>query len=464
MSQAILPLPNQHILILPGGKHMALCKESFFPATYRAAQVQEIMDAIARLRSIAVFGLAGMGKSNVFRFIASHPHVKPRYLGASAARFTLVLIDCNLVDPHDEQSLLQELDTQLQRAGMRLPADAPHDLSPRFSIRLRLESVEPERAVVLLMDPLDLAFQSLAPHFWAYLRGLRDVKGNVAFVLGARRPPPPLRELQELLTDACWITPLNRRDAFDSLARDEKRLEIHFSKQTKTQLFELSGGHPGLLKNAAELVGRGKVELGAPTDAVVRQFLASETICQVCSDLWSDVKPEWKTSEWIGLNVPEAQLDQASLAFLRRAGILQPRSAALAFFSPLMQEYIRAQSQRVVRIRLGTFGETQIESWQGALALRVGESSFRLLRLMAQQPDKIYTRAQLSHVLYAGEANYSGEALAAHIKRLRKTLNVALGQVIAGERFDALVSERKQGYRLNLKSNNGWTLEYHVTS
>ena len=50
-----------------------LYKEGTFPDGYRAAEVGQVLRALSRLRSITITGLAGMGKSNVVRFIVSHP-------------------------------------------------------------------------------------------------------------------------------------------------------------------------------------------------------------------------------------------------------------------------------------------------------------------------------------------------------------------------------------------------------
>ena len=46
-------------------------KEASFPADYRAVEVSQIMSGIHKLRSIAITGLAGMGKSNVVRSLSS---------------------------------------------------------------------------------------------------------------------------------------------------------------------------------------------------------------------------------------------------------------------------------------------------------------------------------------------------------------------------------------------------------
>jgi hypothetical protein len=435
-------------------------KEAFFPVTYRAAQVQAIMDAVARRRSIAVYGLAGMGKSNLLRFLASHLRLKAHYLKEQAEQFQFVSVDCNLSDAHTADGLLRELDFQLERGGLALDRAVSTNLAPRQAIRLRLEATDPAHVIVLLVDPLDAAFAQFEHSFWAYLRGLRDVQGNVVYVLGARRPPPPLRELQELLTEACWVTPLTRQDALDSLARDAKRLRTAFAPRDRALLIGLSGGHPGLLKNCAELAGRGTVSLRQPVETVTRAFLACETIQEVCRDLWSDLSMEWKTLQGLALNVSPVSADDRALDFLQRAGVIHTTRVAYEIVSPLLRAYIVSNLPRVIHVRVGASGEVMLESWQGAQRLKVGDSAFRLLRAFAQQPTQIQTRAQLARVLALGDPHYSDEAVMAHVKRLRKILNDALRPLIGTEHFSAIVPARKQGYRLQCDVNDR-RIEYH---
>jgi hypothetical protein len=92
-------------------------KEAAFKTSYRKAQVQIIMTAIAHRRSIAVLGLAGMGKSNLFRFLVSQRQVRQSYLGRAADKFDFVFVDCNLAGISPE-ALLCELSEQLARSGV----------------------------------------------------------------------------------------------------------------------------------------------------------------------------------------------------------------------------------------------------------------------------------------------------------------------------------------------------------
>ena len=445
---------------------MSLYKESQFPLTYRAAQMRQIMNAISARRSIAVYGFAGMGKSNVLRFLVSHPQIKTHYLGSDAPRFVFAYVDCNLCDPRVENEILAELDAQLERAGLGLPAHArrARQLALRQSIRFRLEAANPAQTIVLVFDPLDLTFESVPAHFWTYLRGLRDLQGNVVYVLGARRPPKPLRELQELLTEACWVTPLNMQDARASLTRDAKRLGVEFSEQDCARLLTLSGGHPGLLKNLADAWRSGVLHAEMSPETLTRAALASDAIAEACRDVWSDLETEWATLHRVALSLPESHSPDATILFLERAGIIEKRAGRYEMFSPLLKAYARAQIPRAIHIVADSSGAARIESWQGVQALKLGDGAMQLLRALAQSPHQVLSRAQLARLLYSGDPNYSNEAVMAHLRRLRKTLNSALRPLTGDANFNAVLSERTHGYRLNRQTKNGWVIEYQLNS
>ncbi len=436
-------------------------KEATFSSTYRAAQVRQILHAVQHRRSIGVFGLAGMGKSNLFRFIVAQPHVRAQYL-TDAAQFLFVFIDCNLVDPRREDALLERLDVELERAGLKVPANPARSLYLRYAIESRIEHADAERVIVLMFDPLDQMFRHFESHFWAYLRGLRDLQGNVVFVLGARRPPTPLGELQELFVDACWVPPLAHQDALDSLARDEQRLGIQFSERAKELLVSLTGGHAGLLKNVADLYNQ--VHMRANASTLLQELSAPEAIQHVCGDLWSELgADERRTLQSLGANAA-VDVNTQTFAFLAQAGLVRLVRATPQIFSPLWKTFVMAQTTPVVQIQVNAAGAVQFESWRETRVLHLNPNAAQLLCAMAQAPERIYTHAQLARLLYSGDPANSREAVSAQIKRLRKMLNTVLSGLTQDATFNAILPQRKQGYRLNLTTRTAWHIEYHVTS
>jgi hypothetical protein len=129
-------------------------KEASFPPDYREAQVRQIMGAVYRLRSIAITGLAGMGKSNVVRFIVSHPQVRPRYLKERANDYAFVHVDCAGLANSDEAEVLGAIVAELHRDGMSADnAPLPQASGPiRHILKEHILGVEPNLNLVLVLD------------------------------------------------------------------------------------------------------------------------------------------------------------------------------------------------------------------------------------------------------------------------------------------------------------------------
>jgi len=80
-----------------------------------------------------------MGKSNVVRFVVSHPQVKSRYLKERAGDFAFVHVDCAGLAAGSEPELLSELWLQLRAAGaLGAGNDAPLPVDGR-SLRQALK-------------------------------------------------------------------------------------------------------------------------------------------------------------------------------------------------------------------------------------------------------------------------------------------------------------------------------------
>src|SRR6266849_142024 len=79
-----------------------------YPADYRAAEVQAIQNAVKAGECVAVVGLSGVGKSNLFGYLAHRPHSgdHPRY----------VLVDGNRLAEPSAGSFLRLMRQSLELA------------------------------------------------------------------------------------------------------------------------------------------------------------------------------------------------------------------------------------------------------------------------------------------------------------------------------------------------------------
>lgn len=437
-------------------------KETDFPGDYRETEVRQIMNALYKLRSIAVNGLAGMGKSNVIRFILSHPQVRPRYLKERANNYALVHVDCAGLAGSHEAELLSEIASQMRAEGLavdetRLPAEAR---LLRRALKEHILAIPPALNLVLVLDYFDEAAATLDHTFFNYLFHLRNSRprGNLVYVFATRRPVNSLYELHELLDDSCFIGPLNAKDALESLRRDEARLGCVFEPEQRDRLLACTGGHPGFLKNAAELTAGGQVNLNQPAETIARQMLQADRISRLAEELWHDLLPaEQELLINAAGTVPLAgTMDDARLTYLERSGLLKkktgPTGRRVALFCPLFEVFIRETKSLhagTVRITAVVPNQAKIETPAGAEYIKLPPLLFALLLTLTQAGGEILYTDDLIARVYGDEAKgVTNAALSQLVKRLREILDPPARRMANAPDFTCVETIRDVGYRI----------------
>ena len=439
-------------------------KEASFPPDYREAEVRQIMDAVYKLRSIAITGLAGMGKSNVVRFIVSHPEVRLRYLKQKANDYAFVHVDCAGLANNDETEILNEVVMGLHREGISAGTASLVQLSgdARHTLKEQILSLEPNLNLVLVLDYFDEAAARLNKAFFNYLFHLRNARprGNLSFIFVTRRPMGHLHELHELLDDSCAIGPLSTKDALDSIQRDEARLGITFDAAQREALIACTGGHPGFLKNACELLGSGEVDTTLPGEDIARQLLRSEKITNLCQELWNDLMPE--EQELLlraARGIPSPQLvDSACVAYLEQSGILirgkrDHGDLEVSIFCPLFEVFVhevKAVVSGAIRITAMFPNQVRIETPTKEESITLPPKLFALLLSLTEAPGQVLPAEQIISRVYGDEAlGVTDAALSQLVKRLRGILDPSVQRMTNDPSYTCIETIRGIGYRFD---------------
>jgi len=436
-------------------------KEASFRPDYRQAQVGQIMAALYKLRSIAVTGLAGMGKSNVVRFIVSHPQVRPRYLKDRADDYTFVHVDCAGLAGSDEAEILSEIAAHLHREGFPAEAGPPPPIhrTIRHLLRDQILSVDARLNLVLVLDYFDEPARELGRPFFNYLFHLRNVRprGNLSYVFVTRRPMGRLHELQELLDDGCTVGPLSYRDALDSIRRDEARLGCALDPEQRDGLIACTGGHPGFMKNGAELACSGRVDLSALATESARQLLRSEKVRNLCEELWNDLTPAEQTIlVHAARHLPQKSVDAGCVAYLERNGLLVRKDMGQGgvdgIFCPLFETFVRQATSTGSAIRITAVfpNRVHVETPAGEEWTTLPPRVFAALLALTEAQGQVVPTDGLIHRVYGDEAaGATNAALSQLIKRLRGALDPRVRRMIDDPGYTCVETIRDVGYRLN---------------
>jgi hypothetical protein len=445
-------------------------KESSFPKEYREAEVRQVMSALKRLRSIDILGLAGMGKSNVVRFVVGHPSVGEHYLGPRAHSLIIVHIDCNRLHSISEEAILGELSRQLTAAGSsaqtgahaRPAGDPIRQL--RTDLTCQIKSLESGWSLAVFLDPCDRAIEHLQPRFFGFLRSLRDQRKNICYVFASRRPVGHRHEFEELLDDPCWVGPLSHQDAMGSIGRDQQRLRTTFTPAEKETLVVVTGGHPGLLKNTTELLHDGFFDPNQDIASIGTRLLQSRKVRAVCQELWDDLASREKEAIALRVSgVPAHALDGEVVRFLVQAGILKGEAQGeTSLLSPLFEKFIHSlKLHPTIELIVGPLNVVQIQSWKGTQSVDLAPLPFKLLQFIAQHGPRVYSKHELSDALYHPEEwPATLDAVDQIVKRLRRELNPVLQDLTADPRYNFFVAVRGRGYKPNAAAKGGLRIQY----
>jgi hypothetical protein len=328
-----------------------------FPADYRAEIVTELMTVVQHGDSACLVGLAGVGKSNLARFLEA-PEVVQRSLPASeAARIHFRRIDCS---PDIDRAQLYEHMAEVVRilihqAGMQsgLPADG--EATPFFKLRHLLKHLceKHQHRIVLIFDEFESMARNQDPQFLQDLRTLRDdhrTTRNVVFLVITHRMPhliggqPALGKQSkffEMIQEHIYaLSPYQRADAdsmIDDLVRRRGATPAPIKPDHRTLLWGLSGGHSGLL---AALFNELYPMFSKSIYKLLKIVHHPSAMQSACEHILRHLHTE--EVEALQAIVLGQHISAEMLLFLRKRGLIRYESAPV-IFSPLLAEYVRFQ-------------------------------------------------------------------------------------------------------------------------
>jgi hypothetical protein len=328
-----------------------------FQLDYRIEIVTELMTVVQQGESACLVGLAGVGKSNLASFLEA-PEVVKRSLPASeAARTHFRRIDCG---PDIDRAQLYEHMAEVVRililqAGMQSGLPADNEAIPFFKLRHLLKHLcdKHQQRIVFIFDEFESMVRHQEAQFLQDLRTLRDdhrTTRNVAFLVITHRMPQLIAgqpgiskqsKFFEIIRDHIYaLAPYQRTDTnsmIEALVQRRGGTLAAINPQHLTLLWELSGGHSGLLAALfSELYPTFSKSIYKLLK-IVHHPSAMQAVCEHILQHLHDEEVEALRALVLGQPIsPEM------LLFLRRRGLIRYESTPV-LFSPLVAEYVRYQ-------------------------------------------------------------------------------------------------------------------------
>lgn len=430
-------------------------KEASLPLTYRRPVIDCLIRSLALQRSVRVAGLSGMGKSNLLRFLVSHPELLENHPAIPATQVHFLHIDCNKLNPLTIATFFRECLFLLSDNRKVTLQTETHLLYKQ--LELALLNLDRKMLVIVVIDRAEYLYQHTSSEFFSQLRNLRDEarSGRMGFIVGSQRPVGDLYELEKLFSDICWVGPLAEDDHQEFFARHEARLGLNIEENNRETLWKLTGGHPGLLKNVLEWMKLNQRQSIPAADVDFMQALLHYTpIRNYCHRLWENLTSDERYSL---RNLVENRQAGESLSFLKHSGLLIDQNDRLDLFSPLWQAYLSQDiwpHQKIgpMQIELDPTTRQVLLQWQGRAVETVIHRKlvFDCLNLLAADPGRIYSKDELINAIYNDDKapEVLDDALFQLVTTLRKLLDPLVEELCPAMTSSCIQNVRGVGYRL----------------
>lgn len=334
---------------------------------YRQEVLTKFFGWVKSAESCHLIGASSMGKTRLMDFLMQ-ADVQEAYLGDSAAKTLFIRIDINRISELTDWGFYElVLMTTLQTAGLHpelqalseqyiknllLPLhDKPNPLKALRCLELTIGSfcVQNNFKLCFLFDEFDEAYTKLSQKVFAQLRAIRDSnKNRLCYALFLRnlpqylRPPAENESFYELLSrNMVGIGPYTFKDTVEMIRQLEARKNHPIKlKETYELIYNMSGGHPGLVYAMFELMV--KVTEQDTRLAQVNWVTHEEPIADECRKLSESLSQEERI---ILANVAQGNsgvIPKHVQKTLLAKGLLRLEDYDVKVFSPIFELYLKS--------------------------------------------------------------------------------------------------------------------------
>jgi hypothetical protein len=192
--------------------------------------------------------------------------------------------------------------------------------------------------ICMLFDEFDETYKSMPVGAFSQLRAVRDAnKYSLFYALFLRNLPDKIRSPKEnesfyelISRNMVGLGPYNRQDSFHIIQHMEKRREHPLLQDQRQWVYELSGGHPGLIQALLFIL---KAKTGTPSNFENLEWIANqEIVFEEFRKIWNGLSEEEKENLH-AISVANAEKITPNIEKLLKAkGLVKDSSL---FFSPL---------------------------------------------------------------------------------------------------------------------------------
>ncbi|MBX3050705.1 MAG: winged helix-turn-helix transcriptional regulator [Caldilineaceae bacterium] len=439
----------------------------------RHTDIRSILERFHASACVEIVGFSNLGKSELLRLLAQRD-VWQRELGEAAREFLPVYIDCNRMVEVTDQGIYELILRCLRESDEELAAN--EELSEAYE-RLTMPTSEfqiplsfnrgltaavqvSQRILVLLFDEFDEAFAHVDSRVFLNLRATKD-RYNPKLLyatatnegLDSIRPGEHCAEFCELFVASRWhLAPLTAGDVAHYVRDAGERIKLDMEQSDGEFLYLWTGGHPGLLKGATQLLLDALAAEGVDADhwqvqrRVAHRLRESSILARENQKIWQNFSEAERSALLAYFGNQTADPDV--LSRLEEKHILIRVEGEQRAFSRLFALFVQGKQAPTAPAVTGLWvdvdsGEVLID---GKPAETLTKLEYQLMTLLFENADKIIDKYEIVTGVW-GEG-YINEVDDARIEKLISRLRQKVEPDPTSPRF--ITTVRGRGYRLLL--------------
>lgn len=418
-----------------------------YSLSYRSNEARQVMEWVRAGQCGTIIGLRGAGKSNFLQFLF-HEDVRKQHLGQNSKAFHFIPVDLLSLTERTAwgvyETLLDNVVKKLHPPDWGKPVLSEISDLYREVFRTRdaliaqrafehcvtLMSQQSTQRLVFIFDEFNM-FRDLPTVLFRCLRAIRDAhKDQICFIVASTQEFTELCDYQEdiehfhrlVSRNICWLGPYNERDAREMISYLAARRDRTLAEDDIANLYELSGGHAGLLKTVLSVIWSNDSQSTSLMD--LAGLMNEPSIRRECGKIWESLSDAEKAA-LCSINNREV-IQPQMLRHLAARGLVRMSGAETDFFSPLFAAYTKEQTPPPTN---GTYisHSNHIVQIDGRRIDDLTELEFEVLFYLYESHGRLCTKDDIVKNVYRQRYdNFQGgvtdEALQALISRLREKI------------------------------------------
>ncbi len=400
------------------------------PDGYRREQIQVLMQAIQAKENRLVFGMPGMGLSNLLRFLVTRTDWGDRNV-------IIAYLDCDTLDDClDSDVFFGEIAREFSNQSP--PDKAGEDVQGYARLKRYVLDItmDPLDRLVVVVDKTDPILGAADIRFYRKLKALTDLNKGVCYIFAANPRMLSAIDPENLLFAGrrLVVGPFNERDVVGAIREEERRLGREFDLTEEKQLARLTGGHAGLLRAISSAVAEGGASLSTPEIALVECLLARADVESRCRRIWQALDAVQQATLSMVANEQPGPLARDTLLWLHDFGLVNEREGEWRLFSPIFAGFVSTQSVSAFPLEPVTIvgPTTQIvdereivvagKVYVGSREVDVTPLELRLIACLLREP-RIYTKQEIVEYVYFEEQGVvEDQRIEDLVRRVRRRL------------------------------------------